>query len=94
MTIAKGRENVTFGDFLEAAKIKKDLPGPNRYSIALPPTKVGGMIFNKLPGELDKAQKRIGPGPGAYNLKACEMVSSGSYILSNMKNNISPRFYT
>lgn len=46
----------------------------------------------KLPSEIDVAIKKRTPGPGTYKLDVTEMKASGSYILSNFTNNISPKY--
>jgi hypothetical protein len=38
--------------------------------------------------------KKRTPGPGAHDPKGCNLASSGSYILSQMRNSGSPRFFT
>ena len=46
----------------------------------------------KLPTEFDLVVKKKTPGPGTYKLNVTEMKGSGSYILSNYTNNISPKY--
>jgi hypothetical protein len=41
-----------FGSFLESSKTKRYIPGPDRYAVVLPYSKVSGKMFGKLPTEL------------------------------------------
>ncbi len=46
----------------------------------------------KLPTGLDLVAKKKTPGPGSYKLDVTQMKGTGSYVLSDYKNNISPKY--
>lgn len=77
-----------FGSFLGAAKVKNFVPSPDKYRIVSQPSKVSGRMFARLPTELDMIKKNLTPGPGTYNPKGCNLASSGSFILSQLKYTI------
>lgn len=74
--------------------MKKANPSPTAYRIKtnMYYSTKGGRMAAKLPSEIDLVSKKKTPGPGAYKLDVTQMKGSGSYILSQYANNMSPKY--
>jgi hypothetical protein len=85
-----GRNMVKFGSLYQS----ECGPSPNAYRIRTEyfNERKTITIAPKLPTEFDLISQNKTPGPGNYELDATEMKGSGSYILSNYQNHISPTY--
>lgn len=93
ISFSMGRGEVKFGSFLSGAERMKTLPSPTTYSIKQTHySQKGGRMAARLPSEIDLLRKKKVPGPGAYGLGITELKSSGSYILTRYRNNLSPKY--
>lgn len=87
-----GRNKAKFGSFMYDSDQKKYDPSPNSYIIKAHYSRKGGKMAVRLPSQIDLLIKKKNPGPGTYKLDATEMKGSGSYIISDYKNNLSPKY--
>jgi hypothetical protein len=79
---------------MERVRKSKDLPGPNRYNVALGFLERRGVrIAERLKTDMDYLCSKKVPGPGAYTPKHMDISNSGLYFVSNLKNERSPRYH-